>query len=37
MLTALVSGGNRVSVDVTLNDGDVMISGFIKVGEIPPI
>ncbi|PWE55032.1 hypothetical protein DEM27_16400 [Metarhizobium album] len=37
MLTALVSGGNQVSVDLTLRDGDIMISGFIKVGEIPPI
>lgn len=37
MLSALTGGGDRASLDVTLNRGRVLVGGFIPLGEIPPI
>jgi hypothetical protein len=37
MLSALTGGGDRASLDLTLNRGRVLVGGFIPLGEIPPI
>lgn len=37
MLTALVSGGTKASVKLSVNKGTVFVSGFIKIGKIPPV
>lgn len=37
MLSALTGGGDKASLDITINRGKVLIGGFIAVGEIPPI
>ena len=37
MLGALASGGDRVSIDLTLQRGAILAGGFIPVGKIPPL
>ncbi|MFD1745133.1 DUF2125 domain-containing protein [Rhizobium helianthi] len=37
MLSALTGGGDRATLDLTINRGKILIGGFIAVGEIPPI
>ncbi len=37
MLTALVSGGDTVSVDLVLQKGKVLAGGFIPVAKLPPL
>jgi hypothetical protein len=37
MLSALTGGGDRASLDLTINRGKVMAGGFIPLGQIPPI
>ncbi|KAA0698955.1 DUF2125 domain-containing protein [Neorhizobium sp. P12A] len=37
ILKALAAGGDKVSVDLTADHGNVFLSGFIPLGQIPPI
>lgn len=37
MLTALVSGGDTVSVDLVLQNGKVLAGGFIPIAKLPPL
>lgn len=37
MLGALASGGDRVSIDLTLKRGAILAGGFIPIGKIPPV
>lgn len=37
ILKALAAGGDKVSVDLTADHGKLMLSGFIPIGELPPI
>jgi hypothetical protein len=37
MLSALTGGGDRATLDLTLNRGKILVGGFIPLGEIPPI
>jgi hypothetical protein len=37
LLKALAAGGDKVSVDLTADHGELRLSGFIPLGRIPPI
>jgi hypothetical protein len=37
LLKALAAGGDKVSVDLTADHGQITLSGFIPLGSIPPI
>ena len=37
MLSAMTGGGDRAAIDLTLNNGKVILGGFIAIGEIPPL
>jgi hypothetical protein len=37
LLKALAAGGDKVSVDLTADHGKLLLSGFIPLGQIPPI
>ncbi len=37
LLKALAAGGDKVSVDLTADHGNILLSGFIPLGSLPPI
>jgi hypothetical protein len=37
LLKALAAGGDKVSVDLTADHGNILLSGFIPLGQIPPL
>jgi hypothetical protein len=37
ILKALAAGGDKVSVDLTADHGNIRLSGFIPLGQLPPI